>query len=579
MNKLSEILQLVELFYKKAMQDYQLWAKAQQQGYSSMPDDPEDDEDQTPYFEDLIDISYKVDDPGLSKQLQVLAELYKKALQIGGGYNAIFRAINNLKNMYSDGRDSDIENILDGMISELAKQAGGAGALSKQDRPEFLEQLQSAKQNIESEDQDKQTEAEGAYQEDINVPGSTGETEKDFSASGLSAEEGDTVAPAALGFGDVNNPAVNRGWHTTGKAGTYKNWAEYYNNEKEAYKADLAQSPDNANILNQLIKNLDSLSAKTARALELSDQQKIVADPNVASELVELNKEIVVLKTERAKLKNSIRKHQLIKEKQKLELQLSQTQDSREKELLEQKIALQDLAMKDVVFKAKERNARVAYIQSMSGGNFPLGKTKQDMIDNIEQSKIGQVPTSEYLQKHRKEQADKIKKQFKYEGTKRLGAIDLIGLTTQFRQSLPSIKMGLKKTITKKLHESENSKYKPYKDDIAAAMGDANAVVEATKKLMIVLNQDAENDPQIIEFKKHSENFYSFLKELSLMQEEEKQNKPITININNLILRGNNLLLQEKSRLPKGTVRKSKLVEAIENIIVQLQQKPSTNPL
>ena len=37
----------------------------------------EDNEAIVPYFEDLVNISRQVDDPGLSQQLQELAELYR----------------------------------------------------------------------------------------------------------------------------------------------------------------------------------------------------------------------------------------------------------------------------------------------------------------------------------------------------------------------------------------------------------------------------------------------------------------------------------------------------------------------
>src|SRR5271165_2816985 len=64
-----------------------------------------------PYFRELVDISTQVGDPGLTEQLGTLAELYRRAIQIGGGYATIARAINNLKNMYSDGEETNIETI------------------------------------------------------------------------------------------------------------------------------------------------------------------------------------------------------------------------------------------------------------------------------------------------------------------------------------------------------------------------------------------------------------------------------------------------------------------------------------
>jgi len=201
-----------------------------------------DNDQNPPHFDELESIAHKIDDPGLGQQLSILAELYKRALKIGGGYATIARAINNVKDMYSDDTDTDIEFILNGMLSELAKQAGGRVALSGQDNSRFVQQLVQLKQDIELRNQDQQSDAINAYQEDVNVPGASGENEDDYSENGLGTEQGDVVFDPTAGLGGDKDAVVNRGWHTTGRAELHKNWAEYYENEKKRIRNSINTS-------------------------------------------------------------------------------------------------------------------------------------------------------------------------------------------------------------------------------------------------------------------------------------------------------------------------------------------------
>lgn len=518
---LSRLLHNVDEYYKQAM----LVSKAQTKW--TMPDDPEpeegDDEEMKnpPYFDDLMDISHRVDDPGLAQQLAVLAELYKRSIQIGGGYATIATAINNLKNEYSDDSESDIEGILNGMVKELAKYAGGVAALAGKDNPRFVQQLMQLRQDILLRDQDKQSEALDAYQEEVSVPGAAGEGESDLTESGLGAEEGEVVFDPTAGLGGgKDGPAVNRGWHTTGKAGAYKNWAEYYNNEKEAYEADKAQekNPGTANIFQQLISLLGQLSLKTGEALKLSDQLKVAPDPAGQAKLDAMREDLGKLKKARTMLKGKIRSTQLNKEQQKLQAEVAGTRDEKAKELLKQKIALNELSQSSDVYKAKERNYRMALIDSMSGENYPGLETFRDFLRKIDEAK----KLRKTVETYRKEQADRIKAHFEAgEAGKRTRGKpkDFKGLVTDLQQKIATQKIVVKQSITDKINAQEHTIFQPYLNAIATAKSSGNAVAikAAAKELQKAMNTYADTQPTVQAYVAAAADFYIFRDRVKLI--------------------------------------------------------------
>jgi hypothetical protein len=522
------LLQAIEEFYKRALRSYNL-IKLAQYGTHYMPDD--EDEPGTeeaepavanpPHFDELMSISHQVDDPGLAQQLSILAELYKRAIQIGGGFTTIVRAINNLKDMYSDGEDSDIESILNGMVAEMSRQARATGGLGKPDNPRFVQQLQQLKQDIELRDRDKQTEAEDSYQEDMNVPGAQSEGESDLTGAGLGAGEGESVFDPTAGIGSDKGDKVNRGWHTTGKAGVYKNWAEYYRNEKEAYQADLAIETNAATrkTLQELIEKVSELSAKTEAAINLKNQLKVADDPTQQAQLDKLITELTKLKKERTNLKNKIRFEQIAKEKQRLEAEINKTRDPKERMLLEQKKALQELSLNSNVGKAAERNARLALISAMSGGNFPGDQTLKDMLAKIDEASKAQQARKDFIKKYWektvKERGEKAKNEKgeyvrgKYE--KLQGVVNFYGtnINTQQREIKRKLYPPIKNKIHAGLSEEENTIFKPYIDAINAARKDNNKelVLQKIQELNLLINKRANANPYIRVYTKYNEKF------------------------------------------------------------------------
>lgn len=553
---LPRLIQNIDDFYDQATE---LVAKAQTKKPQTleewkswtMPEEPEEGEEgeegikNPPHFDELMDIARRVDDPGLSQQLEILAELYRRAIQIGGGYASIARAINELKNQYSDGTSSDIEFILNGMIKELAKHAGGVNALAGGDNPRFVQQLAQLRQDILARTQEAQSEALDAYQEDISVPGASSEGEGELAESGLDAEP-EAVSAAALGFGgDKDDPKANRGWHTTGKIGAYKNWSEYYDNEREAYEADLAaeKNPATINILKQLISLLTSLSSKTAEALKLSNDLKVVPDPAGQERLEKIRDDLRALKKSRALLKARIRNTEIDKDQQKLSAELASSKDFKEKELIKQKMALNELSKSKDIGKAKERNYRLALIHSMSGGNFPGPATLQDMLRKIEEASKLKISIEDY----RKQQAAKLKsiKEMGERGLKftEKGG-DFASVLVKLKQHVPNVKMGDKKYVIDKWRdkviasasEKEKTTFKPHLDALAAAKksGDKAAITAAMSALYNALNssisQFIEHASAMAERVSNVDNQYKdvteFRKKLEALNKQGLINKP-----------------------------------------------------
>lgn len=403
----------------------------------------EGEETTLPYFDDLLDVSRQIKDPGLSQQLRVLAELYSYSMRMGGGYATIARAINNLKDMYGESEGFNIEFILNGMIKELAKAAGGVSVLSGNDNPAFVQRLAQLKNDIESRDSEQQSEALDAYHEEISGAAKgvePGESPEDLADAGITPDDADIINPAALGYGDKEDPKSNKGWHTTGSGIPYKNWQEYYNNERVSYEADLVNEtdPDARRTLEELINLLPVLATKTKEALDLSNSiRSDIADPTALEQaknkLADMRAELQEIKRTRQTLKNQIRSIRLAKEKQRLTNEAQELEqryktsvslerkEKAKRDLLrvQQELALNELSSSTDMLKAKERNYRLELLHQMSGGAFPSEdwiKKQQQKINEaanlrISRTKYDRLITEQRGQEQAREETPEYEKE------------------------------------------------------------------------------------------------------------------------------------------------------------------------
>lgn len=487
---LPTLLQKIDNFYRHAS----LFAKAEED-----------------YFEELTNIAHRVEDPGLARQLQILAELYRSALSMGGGYATIARAISNLKEMYSDGDETDIEDILNGMLKTLAREAGGVNALAGRDNPRFIERLMQLKSDIESQSRDSETFE--TYQEEV---GEGSESEKELGEAGLDVPE--PIAPAALGFGSKDDPKVNRGWHTTGPSKLHKNWKEHFNNEINSYNIALTQTqdPEVINALKELIALVPQISQKVEEGTALSDQLKLVPDEEGSNKLASIREVIKNLKDKATKLRNKIRNTQLSSEQNKLYSQLNEANRSnnwKEKELLEQKLALNKLSLSTDLYKTKERNLRLRLIENMSGGNFPGADTLEKEKAKIEMAAKEKVTRAAHDRKITEERGVEQARQVtpSYEATRggrritmenlppekqiNLEKASFSALVYQFQIDIASATQAARQAIYENMESGKKRvvpEYKKIIDEVSEAIRkkDRQTLYAAQTKLIAAVNGD-----------------------------------------------------------------------------------------
>ena len=477
---------------------------------------------ETDYAAELKGVATGVGDPGLRKQLNTLAELYNYALSIGGGYATIARAIENLKEMYSDDSDTDIEYILNGMLKVLAKEAGGPQALAGRDNPRFMERLMQLKQDIDARSEEDDSSYDD-YQDEVNVPGAQGEGQEDYSGYGLGGDT-EAVAPAALGFGSKDDPKVNRGWHTVGPSKLYKNWREYYENEANAYAIQLAQTddPEIKSALEELIKLIPQVSDLVDARTKLADQIKVAPDEGLSKKLAVIQLRLKGLKEMVASLKKNIRSAQLKREEESIKAQLieaTRKNDPRAQELFEQKLALNRLTQSSDIYKAKERNLRLRLIDSMSGGNFPGKETLEKEKSKIELAKTDRKAREDYdreITEERGKQQARLKtpeyesgrggarvpmKNLPQEEQIDLEKASFSALVYQFQIDIASATQAARQAIyraesggggRKGAKAKENPEYKKIIDEISEAIRkkDRTALYAAQTKLMTAVSND-----------------------------------------------------------------------------------------
>lgn len=510
------------------------------------------------YFQELTDISNQVGDPGLARQLNVLAELYRYALSMGGGYATIARGIENLKELYSDGTDSDIESILNGMLRVLAKEAGGVQVLAGRDNPRFVERLVQLKTDIESRSANE-SEYEG-YQEEMNVPGALGEGESDYSEQGLGGDT-ETATPAQMGETNMEDPKAKRGWHTTGPSMPYKDWKEHYANEIAAYNLQLAQAhdPEVKAALQTLVQELiPQVSEKVEEQIDLSNQSKEAPSEQVTAKLKAIRQELKALRAQVTEQKRKIRSFQLSGEQSKLTTELAEAakkNDWKAAELLAQKIELNKLTQSSDIYKTKERNLRLRLIEGMSGGNFPSKETLEKEKAKINLARQERVSKEAYDRKiteeRGKQQARLVTPE--YDATRggarvpmeRLSPekqIDLekasfSALVYQFQIDIASATQAARQAIyraeSKGAAGKENPAYKAIVDEISEAIRKKdrqalytakNKLIDAVQSDMFVQKQQLKGYVEVIKLEPHFRKILEGIKTLTKSEKPSKKN-------------------------------------------------------
>lgn len=479
MNKLDKLISKIDSFCTQALCSLLLIKKgAEPQGYY-MPDDPEEEND-TPEpmtgedvgkYNELLHVAQQVRDPGLSSELILLAELYRKSIEIGGGYNSINRSIHNIINMYledeEDPQQEEIEDILNEVVSDLRKRAGGAAGLAKPDSPGAIKALKEMKDNFNSQNLQQEVYDLSNYDETAS---STFDP-----TGGVGKEE------AGKGFGRGHS-------FTTRKS--LKDWISHYENEIQRY-ADLLNSVTNVGIkdkIKTLLDILNKLKANTVEENKLAEAYSTTNDEETGTQLNKVKEENKKLKQDRTSLKQGIRNIEISRSINTLQESLNNTRNADEKDRLQQEIDLLKLVSSKDIGKTEERNWRRILLKSMSGGNKISLETRQKLEENIQKAAAKKKSYDQY----QKEIAEDIKNKKESKS--------LEGLIIQLKQHIPNIKMGDKKDEVDKWRAeiiSKNSpEHKSYLDAIAAAKieNNKNTIKNIMSELYTHLNNNLKNN-------------------------------------------------------------------------------------
>lgn len=546
MNKLDKLVSRIDKFCTQALLSFLLVKKAAPPQTWSMPDDPEED-DETPApvgedagkYNELLHVAHEVRDPGLSSELVLLAELYKKAIEINGGYNSINRSIHNIINMYledeEDPQQEEIEDILNEVVSDLRKRAGGAAGLAKPDSPDAIRNLKQMKDDFNSQNLQQEVYDLSNYDETA--------TSTFDPTGGVGKEE------AGKGFG--------RGHSFTSRK-SLKDWASHFENEKQRYQ-DLASTVKDAGTqskINKLIEVLTKLKAGSIEENALVEAVTTSGDEQTNNQLAKVREQNKKLRTERSALKQSIRNIEINDRTNQLEDALKNTKDERTKELLKQQIELQKLRASKFVGKTEERNWRLLLIKSMEGGNWPSAETRQKMENKIQEGAAKKISMDKYWSEQAKENAknrgkieitEELQKKREEQGLGRydeslknvpnarnIDSIKLNGFIANLSQAMLAERKTAKDRLigskNTKVKAEEKAKFKPYLDEIAKASlaKDRASLLQAVRSLRTAIENEVKLLPEFNQYVisvRLSKSFHAFKEAMSVMDKGKMEDK------------------------------------------------------
>lgn len=358
-------------------------------------------------YQQLIDASKEILNPDVAYTIQILAEMYRKALEIKGGFNVVYRTIQGIIEDLDPEEPEQlaVENLLNKI--GLSIRAKAANPDNPNDLRILHQTAADVKRNLANEeidrfDEDPENEEQEMSAYETALTGYQEQEEKKEEGFG-----GEEKAKETFDFtGGINPEDAKKGkgrGYSFGQARSYKEWDQVYRNEKAKYQEDL-NGPDvmlptavqsarrltavRSN-LKDLIKVLTNLEGLTKRAISIELKlltETEVPHPQEQAELDKIKTNLQILEARRNILKASVRKFYQTAELQMFQNQLGQTADPHQKQLLEQRIALQELRLNPVKGKGQELKQRRILIDALTNGALSQ-ETLDKQLSAIEQAK------------------------------------------------------------------------------------------------------------------------------------------------------------------------------------------------
>lgn len=352
MTYLPSLIKKIDDFYKLT-ESFTLLKRMAQQSTWTMPDDPEEEETESQedaggLYSSIMGAANSISNEGndfknedVANELLLIADLYRKVLEINGGYaalnNAIRVALANIDSMIDDSDGTigeDVREIAEDTLEEAAGdiRRRAKAATNPMDEAKATQILRSVKQNFNQQEARQEMES----QKSVYEKGKPG---------------------AETGHGIAARPTPET--------------PQKYSNEIRNLSESLenATDPNNRKDIVELAQTLDQIIKQMKEVARVQDEWKLTPDDTTKQEefnvaVAKLNE----LRTKRRLLKNKLNKFLLETEKSRLMSQLAAVPNSKpqEKEWLQQKIRLLDLRLDDrLLRKRDEIKARKALVNSL----------------------------------------------------------------------------------------------------------------------------------------------------------------------------------------------------------------------
>lgn len=541
------LIKKIDQFYHSAIKEYKLqkWA-AEPTGFS-MPDDPEDDlegpaTEREPgsldLYNKLLDIIRTIRDPDIAAEALLIADMYKKAIEMNDGFNFVRKGISNFINIQLEDLDPDdeddplnaLEEVFNDVHADLTSRAKAAGSNLKGDSPNAEKAIRAVKDEFN--------------QQSLNE-------ELSGASGGKSVSDLSDFDPEAIAKFDPTGGVGLEEGKTKGKGyfvrtvKELKDWIKSYDNEIDRYKEELVgeKNPVIVGKKRRLISLLEELKSKKAQENILREQSEVAPDPAIQKQLENIRNDLKKLKTERNTLKSGLRQNALSLQTDQLLKEYSQAERSgnkKEQFRLEQELALRKVMQSQDHNKGEEVKARkllLSWLPGMTMSEVGLA-TFRNLQKKIEEAAAKKIPV-EVVRKEQAKQVADIKRTKRIDPNLRSNIYDwanmtLDGFITHLSQALLAERKTIKDKIvgTKNKHvtEAEKTYFKPYLDNVANASnaGDKSALRAAVAKLREQVASAARLTPQFTQYVisvRSSKFFYEFrdrLKQLKTMNVEEK---------------------------------------------------------
>jgi len=395
---LPTLLKKIDEYYRLA-HSFSLFKQAQTA--LTMPDDPEEDESETVadisgpgLYPKIIGTANEFANRDIADEILLIAELYKKALEMGGGYAQVNRALNTaLSNMDSlidegtAGQDEldSAENILNEVSKDLRQRIKQAP--SNLDDATIMQQLKSVRNAFNQQAIRQEVESQPqkyVYNKNNDIGGD------------VSKQTGHITGPQAT-------------------AGTPKKYQlELERLQDSLTDPEIANNKSASDNTRELIEVLTQLLRHLPATISASDQLRLIPDDKSAQQAYQqASNTLQELRTKRHNLRSKLSKILQTQELSQLESQAKTTNNEAEKHWLQQKIELQKLRLSSDVGKGTEIKWRKALINSTgtfdSHGDFqsqPLSEdTKKKILDGIVAGQANKLSKADYDRKRVEEKA------------------------------------------------------------------------------------------------------------------------------------------------------------------------------